>query len=71
MSDRSQQYLLITALVTILLLAFLVAWVAFVLPRDLPSCPEDSTLVGGGNFERGRWSYYLCGPAMDDFEGYR
>ena len=24
-------------------------------------------LLGSGNFERGRWSSYVCGPAVDDF----
>lgn len=35
---------------------------------DLPDCPEDSVLVGVGNFQSGHWDTYTCGPARDDFE---
>ena len=35
----------------------------------IPKCHEDVTLVGVGNFGRGRWSSYECGPALDDFSG--
>lgn len=30
-------------------------------------CQEDQVLVGGGDFEDGRWDYYECGPAVDDY----
>lgn len=33
----------------------------------LPECQEDSVLIGVGDFERGRWSDYECGPAVDDY----
>ena len=35
----------------------------------IPKCQEDVVLVGMGNFEDGRWDYYTCGPALDDFGG--
>ena len=33
----------------------------------MPRCPEDSVLVGVGQFERGYWDSYECGPAVDDY----
>ena len=36
----------------------------------IPQCYEDVVLVGIGDFENGRWDSYICGPAVDDFEGY-
>lgn len=38
-------------------------------PDRMPACPEDAVLVGVGSFEHGRWSEYVCGPAVDDYEG--
>jgi len=38
--------------------------------QRVPNCPEDSVLVGIGQFEDGQWDSYECGPALDDFEGY-
>ena len=39
--------------------------------RLLPSCPEDSVLVGAGEFEStGLWDRYECGPAVDDYRPY-
>ena len=35
----------------------------------VPACQEDSVLVGAGQFENGRWDWYECGPAVDDFTG--
>ena len=32
-------------------------------------CQEDVTLIGQGDFVDGQWSYYVCGPALDDFGG--
>ena len=32
----------------------------------IPSCPEDAALVGTGYFQWGRWTSYVCGPAIDD-----
>ena len=36
--------------------------------RRIPLCPEDSVLVGIGDFEGGQWEAYACGPAWDDYE---
>jgi hypothetical protein len=43
--------------------------------RPVPACQEDTVLIGAGDFEPaaephtgGRWSVYVCGPAVDDFE---
>lgn len=33
----------------------------------LPQCEEDAVLIGTGDFDNGRWSAYMCGPAVDDF----
>lgn len=34
----------------------------------IPACQEDVVLLGYGNFERGRWTHYVCGPAVDDYQ---
>ena len=34
----------------------------------IPACQEDVVLLGAGSFERGRWTYYVCGPAVDDYQ---
>ena len=34
---------------------------------EIPRCQEDTVLVGQGDFVRGQWSRYECGPALDDF----
>ncbi len=36
--------------------------------RRIPLCPEDSVLVGAGDYEAGQWDAYDCGPALDDYE---
>ncbi len=33
----------------------------------IPQCQEDQVLLGTGDFQRGRWTRYECGPAADDF----
>lgn len=33
----------------------------------VPACHEDSTIIGSGQFARGRWTTYTCGPAVDDY----
>ena len=33
---------------------------------NLPRCNEDEVLIGRGEFEHGRWTRYVCGPAVDD-----
>jgi len=35
--------------------------------RPVDPCYEDSVLVGEGQFENGRWTFYVCGPSIDDF----
>ena len=36
-------------------------------PNTIPQCAEDVVLVGIGDFEDGRWTSYICGPAVDDY----
>jgi hypothetical protein len=33
-----------------------------------PRCPEDSVLIGRGNFSDGRWDLLVCGPARDSYQ---
>ena len=33
----------------------------------VPVCQEDVVLLGVGRFDRGRWTLYQCGPAVDDY----
>ena len=35
---------------------------------EIPTCPEDSVLVGTGNFYDGHWTNYACGPSVDDYQ---
>jgi len=35
--------------------------------RSVPTCAEDVVLIGAGEFSDGRWDYYVCGPAVDNF----
>lgn len=56
--------LYLLGLLAIILIALLVKPV-----RPVPRCQEDVVLVGYGDFERGRWSSYACGPAVDDYIG--
>ncbi len=42
---------------------------AWALGVQVPVCQEDSVLVGVGSFNRGRWTQYECGPALDDCRG--
>jgi hypothetical protein len=32
----------------------------------IPTCAEDVVIIGIGDYEAGRWSAYVCGPAADD-----
>lgn len=34
----------------------------------MPQCQEDEALVGSGDFENGRWTSYVCGGAVDDYD---
>ena len=44
--------------------------VALLTADPIPRCYEDQVLVGIGQFDTGRYETYVCGPAMDDYEGY-
>ena len=35
--------------------------------RIVAQCQEDAVLIGMGAFEDGRWTWYECGPALDNF----
>lgn len=35
--------------------------------HQTPACQEDMVLLGAGSFEHGRWTSYVCGPAVDDY----
>lgn len=60
--------------VVIILLAVLVIAVAVAVgvritlaSRRVPQCQEYVVIVGTGDFNKGRWTTYECGPALDDF----
>lgn len=57
---------LFASLVTVVLLVLLLMVLGVAWTRTVPACQEDSVLVGVGSFDRGRWSRYECGPAVDD-----
>ena len=35
--------------------------------NPFPRCQEDAVIIGQGDFDDGRWEYYTCGPALDDY----
>jgi len=37
--------------------------------RTVPQCAEDAVIIGTGDFDNGRWTQYICGPALDDYTG--
>ena len=56
---------------TLLMLVLVSLLVMVVIPtlhtmRVVPTCAEDVVIIGTGNFIRGRWTTYTCGPAVDD-----
>ena len=52
----------------IVVLAILVGYLyAAKCGNTIPRCAEDVVLVGIGQFDNGRWTNYVCGPALDDF----
>lgn len=55
-----------------LLLGIMVGLLAFLCVRrwapEVPQCPEDAIILGGGNYEAGYWDYLYCGPAVDDLD---
>ncbi len=62
----------VTALVVVALLIGALAIFAGMsysdyLTKRMPQCQEDVVLVGQGDFIEGRWTYYTCGPALDDY----
>ena len=58
---------LLKALFLILIIAALVrSSIKLDYYRVIPQCQEDAVLVGVGDFENGRWTRYVCGPALDD-----
>ena len=60
--------LLLGALVVLgLVLVVSTATLGIAWSRMVPACAEDVVLVGVGDFDRGRWSRYECGPALDSF----
>ncbi|MHA1961838.1 MAG: hypothetical protein ACW99U_16640 [Candidatus Thorarchaeota archaeon] len=58
--------LLIGALMIVLLQIALIQQAS--VPR-LPLCPEDTAIVGQGQYEQGYWTRYACIP-VDDIAGY-
>ena len=54
-----------TVLLGVLLVVLLAVLVASA-PAPLPKCQEDAVIVGYGQFEKGVWTEYRCGPALDD-----
>lgn len=68
MSDREKLVATTVVCVFALILVFIMGTAINATP-DVSRCAEDVVLVGCGEFEEGRWSYYICGPALDDFIG--
>ena len=65
MKDNTLVFLFIALLVT-LLLTFAITIIGPTI-NQMPQCQEDVVLIGQGDFENGRWDYYVCGPAVDDY----
>ena len=68
MSDREKLTAATVLLVVLIILVWVLGGVLTSIPL-VPRCAEDTVVVGQGDFEEGRWSYYICGPALDDFIG--
>lgn len=58
-----------TRTLAVLILLAGAAWIAYTSLglRPVPRCQEDTFILGTGDFSQGRWSLYICGPAVDDF----
>jgi hypothetical protein len=68
--DRNGDILIFFGLISAIFLAIsLLAIFSPPQPPEVPRCPEDSVIVGFGEFEDGLWDYYGCGPAVDDYTG--
>lgn len=65
MSERGMWQIALAA-VAVLVAATLLMTLLGAGLRWLPPCTEDVVLLGTGDFEAGRWSSYVCGPAVDD-----
>ena len=63
--DKTLLFIFIALLVT-LLLTFVITIIGPTI-NQMPRCQEDVVLIGQGDFENGRWDYYVCGPAIDDY----
>jgi len=61
--NKSMLYLLVVLIIAGLLMGLV--WASTLRPAN--PCYEDSVLIGMGSFENGRWTFYVCGPAIDDF----
>ncbi len=57
------------AILALTIVALLVSPLFSIRLRIVPKCQEDVVLVGYGGFERGVWTRYECGPAVDDYLG--
>lgn len=33
-----------------------------------PRCQEDAVILGQGEFNDGRYEFYICGPSVDDYK---
>lgn len=64
MSPRLARWLAVLVLAEAFTLGVIATWAGG--GRQMPVCQEDAILLGTGQFERGRWSSYVCGPAIDD-----
>lgn len=69
---RDRHYLLIVILYSVTLFAIAYGLgsrsATLNMMTAIPQCPEDSTLVGYGDYSGGHFEAYQCGPAVDDFE---
>ena len=55
-----------TLLVLILIILAFVVAIPLLAVDTMPYCSEDEAIMGIGEFENGRWSAYVCGPALDN-----
>ena len=54
-------------LVVSFVIVVVVAVILAPVPPRMPQCPEDAVIVGNGEFDKGLWDWYSCGPALDDY----
>ena len=53
------------------ILIAILMWLASLTQPAMPVCEEDQVIVGAGDFEAGRWTAYVCGPALDDIAAHK